>query len=62
MVAETIMCGYCRKRVTIVEAGVQSRLAQHDDDHFSKPCRGSNAVIKGEWRDDPTYRKEHVDG
>lgn len=48
----TIKCFNCAKHVRVVQKDGQSRIEAHDH------CRGSNAVVKGNWRDDPTLRDD----
>lgn len=60
MKVESIECRYCGNRVAVVDANAGYRLAQHDmiDVTVNGPCRGSSQIIRGNWRDDPTYRHE----
>ena len=43
-----IKCPYCNLYVEVVGGWENFRLADHGD------CRGSNAPVRGNWRDDPT--------
>lgn len=60
MKIESIECRHCDRRVAVVEDNGKARLAQHDiiEEAVHGPCRGSNQLIRGNWRDDPTYRSE----
>ena len=45
-----IKCCYCGLKVRVVQNGSVAWLEAHGN------CRGSNACVRGNWRDDPTYR------
>lgn len=45
-----IKCPYCNNRVRVIEFGTIVTLEKHG------ACRGSGAKMKGNWRDDVTYK------